>query len=164
MSDYLGGTNKQEATTLQRPSLTRAWGDGAGDTRTHVVEDISWAQLYIECRCGRRLTATSSATLEARWNIHRGKDPVAEANKAADAQLPRATDDEVAEFLAAVADGRMRASVPDQLASAGPSAEDIEIAQELFQRFLVMRDGCTCTPGSDIYLCPNYVPGDEEGD
>ena len=57
---------------------TRTWGDGATDKRVHVIEDISYAQDFILCRCGVRLTNIQT---DATWKAHRGPDKKAGAHE-----------------------------------------------------------------------------------
>lgn len=55
-----------------KSGLTRAWGDGGGDTRSHVVEDISFTLGFITCRCGRRLVGADPSELGLAWQRHGG--------------------------------------------------------------------------------------------
>lgn len=89
----------------ERADAFRSWGDGVGDSRPHVIEDLSFFGGWVECRCGSRVETTFGTTaLESLWDIHRGLDP----QKVAERYLMRhdvatATDDEVGSFLAQAA-------------------------------------------------------------
>lgn len=84
----------------------RTWGDGATDTRIHVITNISWLTPgFIECRCGHKVEAMSNAALEDLWSLHRGLSPeeVASARLASgDADL--ATSEEVSAFIGRASD------------------------------------------------------------
>jgi len=55
------------------PAKTRTWGDGADDRRTHVIEDIRYAQQStILCRCGQVMTAATPEDLSVLWRRHGG--------------------------------------------------------------------------------------------
>lgn len=53
----------------------RQWGDGVGDSRTHVIEDISYTEKpnFIRCRCGSHMTGVTPYDLSERWLAHGGK-------------------------------------------------------------------------------------------
>lgn len=57
-----------------RPTLTgRSWGDGAGRSSDHLIEDISFADGYVRCACGDAVWRTDTLTTEDVWDMHRGK-------------------------------------------------------------------------------------------
>lgn len=53
----------------------RSWGDGRGDRRPHVIEDISYSVSpnFIVCRCGTRMEADTSEELASSWTSHGGR-------------------------------------------------------------------------------------------
>jgi hypothetical protein len=75
----------------------RSWGDGGGDSRAHVIEDISYSQGYLVCRCGVRATGN----LEVEWDAHRGLSTTGDRQRRR--AYSRATDAEVRVFLREVA-------------------------------------------------------------
>lgn len=84
----------------------RVWGDGATDEREHVIDMVSYrVPLYVSCRCGVRVEATSNVLLEDLWSLHRGLLPeeIATSRMTADA-AELATNAEVSAFLGRAAD------------------------------------------------------------
>jgi hypothetical protein len=52
------------------PVPSRKWGDGGNDQRVHVIEDISYEDDFIACRCGARLTGIADGDA---WTEHGGR-------------------------------------------------------------------------------------------
>jgi hypothetical protein len=84
----------------ERQSDHRAWADGIGDSRVHVIEDISFSKCWVLCRCGSTFGGFTTSALEDEWDIHRGLVPQQVAQRRLGKSLSDlATDDEVEAFL-----------------------------------------------------------------
>lgn len=55
------------------------WGDGHGDVRPHVIEDIKFnggQNGYVVCGpCGVRMEQGNLPSIELAWDLHRGVPP-----------------------------------------------------------------------------------------
>lgn len=79
----------------------RRWGDGGGDSRGHVIRDLSLADGYVLCTCGESMFVLGS--IEDAWDSHRGRpDLVVERALNPVAPEALADDTEVEAFLTAV--------------------------------------------------------------
>ena len=81
----------------------RTWGDGATSTAPHVIEDISFAERWVVCRCGA-VVGDDGVALEDAWDTHRGRSDLVIA-RATTPYSPHdlANDADVADFLKQVA-------------------------------------------------------------
>lgn len=157
--NFLGDIRKVGTTAFQRPGLARAWGDGGEDQREHVIVTQESDNGLILCRCGGVVTTGDQyTTLPQAWDVHRGLEPSpTPVYKTEDL----ATDDEVRAFLRGLEDPTTSRPQPGGMGVTRATI-DIEDIDEMLQRLKDMQAACTCTPGSDILLCPNYVEGDED--
>lgn len=114
------------------PAVFREWGDGATDTRHHVIEECGFgSHPFILCRCGTRLMGATNELLSTEWRAHGG-------------QVLRMWDVED------------RNGVDGSILSAEDRATEAVLA------LVQVGQRCTCDNDGDIYACPNYIPGDEE--
>lgn len=89
---------------MHNAGLSRAWGDGAGNNKPHIIEDISFFEGNIDCKCGTIVYRAVGLTLEDAWDIHRGRaDLVADRALTPSAEA-RASDAEVSDFLTLISD------------------------------------------------------------
>lgn len=158
--NFLGDIRKVGTTAFQRPGLARAWGDGGEDQREHVIVTQESDNGLILCRCGGVVTVGDQYTsLTQAWDAHRGLTPVPTPSSRAE---DLATDAEVRDFLRRL-DGieANYARSSNAMGVTRPSI-DVDDIEEMLHRLKDMQAACTCTPDSDISLCPNYVPGEDD--
>lgn len=140
-------------------SVERVWGDGVGDKRDHVIEDIAYtgAPTFIQCRCGTRVEAPTPATLAGVWVAHGGR-------------TVRLTDDIRADAPAQPLHVRLdpRFDIEDfhtgeKLLDSSGEPIPLYIVPLQWEPILAAAERCACDT-IDITECPNYRPGDEEVD
>ena len=91
----------------QKPGLNRAWGDGGGDKRVHVIEDVWYksGDPWLRCRCGVNLIAHTNRELADAWVAHGGGVLRLWDNDEGDADPPPSTTTQ--SFKAVAAIGRL---------------------------------------------------------
>jgi hypothetical protein len=144
-------------TYAQKPGLARAWGDGVGDARPHVIENMEWSNGLIECRCGGIVTTSEFVRLDAAWANHRGINTTGPSVE----ETRLASDSEVNDFLHSL-DESTHSPLRGNSWGVTATAPTVEELDELLTRVRVLGERCTCTRRSDITQCPNYVEGEDD--
>lgn len=122
---------------------SRNWGDGVGDSRPHVIGDISFSADTPYAYCvvdGELVVVGDQLTLEDAWDMHRGLAVGQRAVRRA--YGPQADDAEVREFLHRVEDPSYTPRVYQSEMAGSYSAHtapDLTDAFELMERLMMER-------------------------
>jgi hypothetical protein len=145
---------------------TRTWGDGVGKTRAHEIEVVSYEMGVTVCAIDGTVLRFGAEGPEQVWDAHRGVATVGEQRAVERAAM--ATDAEVNEFLRWVSQERGSDTLPPTVSRQATTQADnatgeIDTGLEFIEMIRERQALCTCAT-TDVFDCPNYMPGDEETD